>query len=553
MREALRPPPRPSLRLADRSFTDEATLAEALRKGGPKMHAELADNLPELVEWAWTGPRGDPVRKAVARFRLLSQEAGAALLAAVLAGDGRSIVRGLDFSSTAHNELADADPGLVQNLFRGDALAQLGRFTRNENLLRLAHSWRILAEKAIAALPSGLGEKREATVRAIQLFTWRLTCRPGLDSALKQEYLNALRHHPGTPEAPWVQELADPQRITKARAVALIAALQETTPEPDGKPARPAKRKSRSDPSQPPPADIPPRLLAVLVSICSGFVLMLLWSLWGRALYENTQDVDVQRWWLYPFCQAVATVVAAILAGVFGSTPRFSPWAATTLQTLALLGGFLATGKPQTGTPPAVSTPSLAEIALAPGIGCLLVLLHGLLAVALPAPSPQRIHRIGKRRLLLWLAVGLPGAVVAAGWASTTLQILAGDGMWPAVITAGSVFAWWVLPVFVVNWLVLPLPQFRWWVPVLIGLPGAVFGILMPGWVGGRDPLLWLTGLLCRGGPDCAPWPFIATLLLPPWWPFLLAGVLHAAVAGIAGLAVISHREDLTPFQDIPG
>ena len=60
MREALRPPPRPSLRLADRSFTDEATLAEALRKGGPKMHAELADNLPELVEWAWTGPRGDP-------------------------------------------------------------------------------------------------------------------------------------------------------------------------------------------------------------------------------------------------------------------------------------------------------------------------------------------------------------------------------------------------------------------------------------------------------------------------------------------------------------
>ena len=41
MREALRPPPRPSLRLADRSFTDEATLAEALRKGGPKMHAEL--------------------------------------------------------------------------------------------------------------------------------------------------------------------------------------------------------------------------------------------------------------------------------------------------------------------------------------------------------------------------------------------------------------------------------------------------------------------------------------------------------------------------------
>ena len=40
----------------------------------------------------------------MARFRLLSQEAGAALLAAVLAGDGRSIVRGLDFSSTAHSE-----------------------------------------------------------------------------------------------------------------------------------------------------------------------------------------------------------------------------------------------------------------------------------------------------------------------------------------------------------------------------------------------------------------------------------------------------------------
>ena len=549
MREALRPPPRPSLHFAGRSFTEEAALAEALREGGPRLHSELAGNLSELVEWAWTGPRGESVRKAVARFRLLSPEAGTALLAAVFAGDGRSVVRGLDFSSANRSELAEADPGLIQNLFRGDALAQLGRFTRNENLLQLAHSWRTLAEEAIAALPAGLGEEREATIRAIQLFTWRLTCRTELDSALKQEYLNTLRHHPGMTEAPWAPELADPQRITRARAVALIAALQETTPGPDGKPARQAKRKSRHAT----PAEVPPRLLAVLISICSGFVLMLLWSLWGRALYEHTQNVDVQRWWLYPFCQAAATTIAAIVAGVFGNTPRFSPWAATTLQVLAMLGGFLATGAPHTGTPPSVPSPSLATIALAPGIGCLLVLAHGLLAKALPVPSPQRVRRTGKRRLLLWLTAGLPGAVIAAGWPGATLQASPGGGVWSVVITVGSVFAWWVLPVFVIDWLVLSLPQFRWWVPALIGFPGAALGILMPGWAGGRDPLLWFTDLLCRDDQDCTMWSFIATLVLPPWWPFLLAGVLHAAAAGIIGLAVISRRDDLTPFQDVPG
>ena len=55
MREALRPPPRPSLRLADRSFTDEATLAEALREGGPKMHAELAEEIPSARPWPVSG------------------------------------------------------------------------------------------------------------------------------------------------------------------------------------------------------------------------------------------------------------------------------------------------------------------------------------------------------------------------------------------------------------------------------------------------------------------------------------------------------------------
>ena len=532
---------RTPLAFGQRLAATETDVAALLREGGPEV---LADRLSDVVLWAQDGPRAEAVREASIHAYTLTQVAATALIATALADDGRIVLRGLNLADPMGLAAVAHQPGLLEDLFPGEALAILGRTAGRPELATLARRWRDLLEEAIAALPEEIGRERNEITKAALLFTWRLALDPTQQAALRTEFLTVAERHPDLMEIPWVADLADRPTSTPARAIALIAAVESS-----------GTKLIRQVATPKPPEDSPSgavtarRWLGTLIVLGIGVLFTILWALWGQLLYETLPGLDPHWWWLYPACQFAATLVLSALTAVFAAHPRFSPGAASSLHALALCGGILATGDLRLGTllVSAEADPSLfysfLGAALAPFLGGLLVLLYGVLITATPLEPDENTKQMARQRARLWFATALPGATLGVGWATILLRTQLVTPDWPSVsLTAGTMFAWWVFPTFAVCWLALARPRFRCLVPTLIGVVAVVLGLFYPTLARNQLLLSWAVSRLCPEATACTPWRLLATAVLPPWWPASVLVTLY-----VLAVVIRRPRRERTP------
>ncbi|MDO5092779.1 MAG: hypothetical protein Q4D79_05060 [Propionibacteriaceae bacterium] len=532
---------RAPLAFGQRLAATETDVAAVLREGGPDI---LADRLSEVVIWAQGGPRAEAVREASTHAYTLTQVAATALIATALADDGRIVLRGLNLADPMGLAQVAYQPGLLEDLFPGEALAILGRAAGRPELATLADRWRDLLEEAIAALPEEIGRQRNEVTKAALLFTWRLALDPTQQDALRTEFLTVAERHPDLMEIPWVADLADRPTSTPARAIALIAAVESSG-------AKLIRRLASAEVAE----DVPSgaltaqRWLGTLIMLGIGVMFTIVWALWGQLLYEILPGLDPRWWWLYPACQFAATLVLASVTAVFAAHPRFSPGAVASLHALALCGGILASGDLRLGTllVSAEASPSLfysfLGAAVAPFLGCLLALLYGVVITATPLEPDEDPTQMARRRTWLWFATALPGVALGVGWATILLRTQLVTPDWPSVLlTASTMFAWWVFPTFTVCWLVLGQTQFRCLVPTLIGVVAVVLGLFYPTMARNQMLQSWTASWLCPETTGCAAWQLLTTAMLPPWWP---AGVLVTLYA--LAVAIMRPRRERTP------
>ena len=509
-----------------REATTEADAAALLREGGPKL---LAGRLEELVQWAEQGPRRQAVLEAASQAHTMSQEAAMSLVATALADDGKVILGGLDLSGPHGLAQVESHPRLLETLFPGDALAAFGRLIDEPGLEVLAKRWRELLEETLAALPEHIAQERNDITRAALLFTWRLALEPSLQNALRTEFLTVGERHPHLMEIPWVADLANRSTSTPTRAIALIAAVESS-----GEKLLQEHLELLTPQAESPEALLARRWLSTLITLGVGLTFTMLWALWGRMLYETLPGLNPGWWWLYPASQLTSAVIVTALVGFFSAHPRFNSGAANSLQALALCSGLLATGDLGLGAllVSAADQPQLFYSFLGatvpPALGCLLMLAYGITVTAAPADSAAESVPRARKLAMLWFTIALPGLALGIGHAVLLLRMQQAIPHWPPVIlTAGTAYAWWVLPAFTMYWLVLGHPKFHFPIPVFLSMAGLVAGLLYPILTGEQTLLPWTGTWLCPQGHSCSTWDLLKTALLPPWWPVTVLGLLY--------------------------